>query len=136
MQEVVGAVDRIDDPGPAAAAGHRGAFLTEDAVVGPAAPELVQDVGLRRMVGGRDHIRNRCFLPPFQAGLPHQQRQASGLADEGFRQLEVIQRGAEFGRAVPAEPVAAEFVPAAAIAACFVFAQFTHASQTSGGPRT
>ena len=91
MQEVVGPVDGINDPGPAAAARHGGALFAQDGVVGPAAPELFQHVGLGGMVGGRDHVRDRGLLLALQPGLPHQQRQRPGLADQGLGQLVVIQ---------------------------------------------
>ena len=107
MQEVVRPVDGIDDPGPAAAARHGGTLFAQDAVFGPAAPELFQHVGLGGVVGGRDHIRDGRLLPALQPRLPHQQRQRAGLADQGLGQLVVIQRRVEFRRAVPAKPVPA-----------------------------
>ena len=67
VQEVVGPVDGVDDPGPAAAARHGGALFAQDAVVGPAAPKLFQHVGLGGVVGGRDHVGDRRLLPGPQA---------------------------------------------------------------------
>ena len=105
MQEVVGPVDRVDDPGPAAGAVHGGALFAEDPVVGPAALELFQHIGLGRVVRGGDDVGNRRLLPAFQTGLPHEERQGPGLAHEGLGELVVVQGGVEFSGAVPAEPV-------------------------------
>ena len=105
MQEVVGPVDRVNNPGPAAGALHRGALFAKDAVVGPAALELFQHISLGRVVCGRDNVGNRRLLPAFQAGLPHEERQGPGLAHEGLGELVVVQCGVEFSSAMPAEPV-------------------------------
>ncbi len=82
MQEVVGAVHGVDHPGPAAGAGNGGPLLAQDAVLGPAALQLLQHIGFGGVVGGRHHIRNGRFLLRLQAGHAHQERQLSGLAHQ------------------------------------------------------
>jgi hypothetical protein len=105
VQEVVGPVDGVDHPGPPAAARHGRALLADDAVVGPAALELFEHVGLGRVVRCGDDVGNGRFLPAFEPGLPHEQGQGPGLAHQGFGELVVVQGGVEFSGAVPAEPV-------------------------------
>ena len=75
MQEVVGPVHRVDNPGPAAGAVHGGALFAEDAVVGPAALELFQHIGLGGVVRGGDDVGNGRLLLALQPGLPHEERQ-------------------------------------------------------------
>ena len=84
---------------------HGGALFAEDAVVGPAALELFQHVGLGGVVCGGDDVGNRRLLPALQPGLPHEERQGPGLAHQGLGELVVVQGGVEFSSAVPAEPV-------------------------------
>ena len=105
MQEVVGPVDGVDDPGPAAAARYGGAFFAQDAVVGAAALELFEHIGLGGMIGGGDDVGDGRFLPPLQPGLPHQQRQRAGFAHQRLGELVVIQGGVEFSGAVSAKSV-------------------------------
>ena len=105
MQEVVRSVDRIDDPGPAAPAVDGGALFAQNAVVGPAAPELFQHIGLGGVVGGGDDVGNGGLLPSFEPCLPHEESQRTGLAHKRLGELVVVQVRVEFSSAVPAKPV-------------------------------
>jgi hypothetical protein len=91
MEEVIGAVDGVDDPGPAAGPRNRSTLFTQDAVVGAAALELFQDIGLGRVVRGGHNIGDRGFALRLQAGHPHQQCQLTGFPDQRGCQLVIVQ---------------------------------------------
>ncbi|MDI2022189.1 hypothetical protein PJL18_02720 [Paenarthrobacter nicotinovorans] len=90
MQEVVGAVNGVDHPGPSAGPGHRGTLFTKDAVLRPATAQLLQDVGLGCVVGCGDDVRDGRLAFALQPAHPHEQRQLPRFPDQGAGQLVVI----------------------------------------------
>ncbi len=91
MQEVIRTVHGVYDPGPATGTREGSTLFTKDSVLGAAAAQLFQDVGLSGAVGGCNHIGHRCLPFALQPAHPHEQRQLSCLPHQGAGQLVVVE---------------------------------------------
>ena len=88
--EVVGAVDRVDDPGASGMGGGGGALLTEQTVLGTQGAQRGGDELLGGLVGDGDDIGDRGLVLGGQSGFAHPPRETAGVVDEGLREGGVV----------------------------------------------
>ena len=84
-REIVGAIDRVNDPGPAGLGLAGCAFFPEDAVFRAHCLEHARDEALGRPVRIRNNVRDRSLLLYVDAHLAQAPGQAAGVIDKGLR---------------------------------------------------
>jgi hypothetical protein len=85
---VVGAVDGVDKPGPAA--WLRTPLLGDDAVLRAGGAQPVDDQRLSGVIGWSDEVRDRCLARGLHPGAPHVCGQPPGRPHEIRRQRQIV----------------------------------------------